>query len=775
MKWRENTALKTLAFLLAVAAYTAAALTGWYQLVNFDVLWDNEGTYGPGDSYTVRYLERQAVNDLECLLDIYSQEARGETLNVYTAQEKTWLENAYSAEKTNLRWQALDSTGKVKFGNTEEAIPDRAQGLNWSTYEWCSRKLDIRQFWGVWRDYAGQASNVDTDQLSAVYSGSWRAELEKAYDDSHVTGGAAETAEQPLSETIYLDQNGEGDLLIVSSDGITYLYAPSVYNVENTNKFGFRYSLAKDEGWKRVGAGPDTPETFQLVMWPDMDLEVKDRFSEAVYTIMNWESAKEIYLCITLLCGVLGVLLTVYLCAGAGHRKGADGITLNWFHRLPGDLVAAVLATAVFVLAWLALEGIFGGGFYGRAAMWEQMLILGTIAAAGAALCLGLLVTFAARCKAHTLLRNTLLWQFFRWCWHLCIRLWHLCGRFWRAGRSAVWAVPLYWKVAVFGMAYGLFTVLTVMRRTGLWLLASAAALAAACLWACQWKKLRRGAQEIIGGNPEYHIDTTHMFPDLRDHADELNSLGRAVSAAVDERLRSERFKAELITNVSHDLKTPLTSIINYVDLLKKENIDNPRAAEYIEVLDRKSQRLKKLTEDLVEASKASTGSLTVTLERLGLAELAGQALAEYAQRLEAQGLTVVQVFPEEEVWVRADGRHLWRVLDNLLGNCAKYALAGTRVYVEVRSQGGYGVLSVKNISRDALNVPPESLLERFVRGDESRATEGSGLGLSIAQSLTELQHGHFQLDIDGDLFKAAVSLPEFQSPVLEMEGSLKL
>jgi len=295
--------------------------------------------------------------------------------------------------------------------------------------------------------------------------------------------------------------------------------------------------------------------------------------------------------------------------------------------------------------------------------------------------------------------------------------------------------------------------------------------LGAACLWAYQWKKLRRGTQEIIGGNPEYHIDTTHMFPDLKGHADELNSLGQAVSAAVDERLRSEHFKAELITNVSHDLKTPLTSIINYVDLLKKENIDNPRAVEYIEVLDRKSQRLKKLTEDLVEASKASTGSLPVSLERLGLSELADQALAEYAQRLEAQGLSIVRVFPEGEVWVMADGRHLWRVLDNLLGNCAKYALAGTRVYVEVKAQAGYGVLAVKNISRDALNVSPESLLERFVRGDESRATEGSGLGLSIAQSLTELQHGHFQLDIDGDLFKAAVRLPEAPPAGLELGG----
>jgi signal transduction histidine kinase len=250
------------------------------------------------------------------------------------------------------------------------------------------------------------------------------------------------------------------------------------------------------------------------------------------------------------------------------------------------------------------------------------------------------------------------------------------------------------------------------------------------------------------------------MLPDLKAHADELNNLGQAISVAVDERMKSEHFKGELITNVSHDLKTPLTSIINYVDLLKKEDIDNPKAAEYIEVLDRKSQRLKKLTEDLVEASKASTGNLSVSLERVELRQLADQALAEYSERLEDQGLTVVRTVPDSQVWVQADGRHLWRVLDNLLSNCAKYALSGTRVYVEVRVHPDSAALSVKNISREALNVPPEALLERFVRGDESRTTEGSGLGLSIAQSLTELQNGRFDVDIDGDLFKATVTLP---------------
>jgi signal transduction histidine kinase len=229
----------------------------------------------------------------------------------------------------------------------------------------------------------------------------------------------------------------------------------------------------------------------------------------------------------------------------------------------------------------------------------------------------------------------------------------------------------------------------------------------------------------------------------------------------VNERIKSERFKAELITNVSHDLKTPLTSIISYVDLLKTTQQTDPKAQEYIAVLDRKSQRLKKLTEDLVEASKASTGVLAVNREKLSAGQLIDQALGEWSERLEAKGLRTVVTLPEGETWLYADGRHLWRILDNLLGNCAKYALEGTRVYLDLARGHGQVVLSVKNISREALNIPPERLMERFVRGEESRTGEGSGLGLSIARSLTELQGGTFDLAVDGDLFKAVVTLPQ--------------
>ncbi len=248
---------------------------------------------------------------------------------------------------------------------------------------------------------------------------------------------------------------------------------------------------------------------------------------------------------------------------------------------------------------------------------------------------------------------------------------------------------------------------------------------------------------------------------DLRLQAEDLNNISVGLAGAVDEKMKSERFKAELITNVSHDLKTPLTSIINYVNLLKSTQQTDPKAIDYIEVLDRKSQRLKKLTEDLVEASKASTGVLSVTREKIGMSQLIDQATAEWEEKLSDRKLTLVSTLPEGETWVYADGRHLWRVIDNLLSNCAKYAMEGTRIYLDLERGKGQVALSVKNISRDPLNVPAERLMERFVRGEESRSTEGSGLGLSIARSLTELQGGTFDLAVDGDLFKAIVTLPQ--------------
>ena len=276
-----------------------------------------------------------------------------------------------------------------------------------------------------------------------------------------------------------------------------------------------------------------------------------------------------------------------------------------------------------------------------------------------------------------------------------------------------------------------------------------------------QLKTLQTAAQKLAAGDLTYTVDTEKMYPVLKEHGDDLNAVSVGMSRAVNERMKSERFKTELITNVSHDLKTPLTSIVSYVDLLKKEPIESEQAQEYIEVLDRQSQKLKKLTTDLVDASKASSGALPVNLEKIDLGELLRQSAGEYTEKFAAADITPVLNVPEAETYVTADGRLLWRVLDNLLGNAVKYAQSGTRLYLELTPGETETVLTLKNISREPLNIPAEELMERFVRGDGSRHTDGSGLGLSIANSLMELMGGKLTLTLDGDLFKAALVFPQ--------------
>ncbi len=276
-----------------------------------------------------------------------------------------------------------------------------------------------------------------------------------------------------------------------------------------------------------------------------------------------------------------------------------------------------------------------------------------------------------------------------------------------------------------------------------------------------QLKALQTAAQKLAAGDLTYTVDTEKMYPVLKEHGDNLNAVSVGMSRAVNERMKSERFKTELITNVSHDLKTPLTSIVSYVDLLKKEPIESEQAQEYIEILDRQSQKLKKLTTDLVDASKASSGALPVNLEKIDLGELLRQSAGEYTEKFAAANITPVLNVPETETYVTADGRLLWRVLDNLLGNAVKYAQSGTRLYLELTPGETETVLTLKNISREPLNIPAEELMERFVRGDGSRHTDGSGLGLSIANSLMELIGGKLTLTLDGDLFKAALVFPQ--------------
>ena len=378
------------------------------------------------------------------------------------------------------------------------------------------------------------------------------------------------------------------------------------------------------------------------------------------------------------------------------------------------------------------------------------------------------LMGICARARAGVLFRHSLSGAVLRWTWRLV-------RGFFRWLRDSFAALPLVWVAMMGGVCVLLGeTVLTLIAFDSyelffwlLWLGAQVLLLAVLCRFFAGLHQLRLVSRKMAQGDLSVRVPAKKLWGPLREQGEDLNRISEGMSAAVDERLRSERFKTDLITNVSHDLKTPLTSIINYVDLLQKQPLE-PQAAEYAAVIARQGQRLKKLTEDLVEASKASSGSLPVNAEPTDLAELLTQAVGEYAPRLEKSNLEPVLQLPGEPVWSMLDGRLTWRVVDNLLSNACKYSQPGTRVYVEAEQREGRAWLRVKNISRQQLNIPADELMERFVRGDSSRTTEGSGLGLNIARSLAELQNGEFGLAIDGDLFKAWASFPLSTPPVRE-------
>lgn len=449
----------------------------------------------------------------------------------------------------------------------------------------------------------------------------------------------------------------------------------------------------------------------------------------------------------------------IFLFFAAGHRKGEIEPRLNMVDRIPLDVYAAAVVIACIFIVAFCTEYLFNTNVFNYSIGIQLVLLALALGGLALGLVLALLLSFATRVKCGKWWRNTIIYRVLRFCWRIIKAVWHWFGRMGRmipiVWRTALIMAGLYLVVlssAFFIYGFGPFWIFVLIVLLAL-------IYAAAIFGAWQMKGIKKAGQQLAEGNFNEKIDTTHMYWEFKAHAENLNSIGDGLAKEVAQRMKSERLKTELITNVSHDIKTPLTSIINYVDLLQKAKTEEERA-EYLAVLDRQSHRLKKLTEDLVEASKASTGNMNVNLEPTNTQEIINQSFGEYSAKLEAGRLNTVISIPEPVPVVMADGRLLWRVIDNLFNNVVKYALPETRVYVDVRVEGSDAVISMKNISRAALNVSVDELLERFVRGDASRTTEGSGLGLNIAKSLTELQHGTFSINTDGDLFKAEIRLP---------------
>lgn len=456
-------------------------------------------------------------------------------------------------------------------------------------------------------------------------------------------------------------------------------------------------------------------------------------------------------------CALAELLFLVFLARAAGRRVGREETVAGWQEKIPFDLYAAVVLGGSAMLVAAAASGT-EDTFQG----FEPIMIAVVLAccAAAYALFLAFWMTLCARVKLGRWWENTVCcWllrlcrRVLRWCWRVLCRAWGALAGFVRG-------IPLVWRTAVGCCVIGvLLFALEGNHADGLLLMLIALLSVAACLLSMQLRRLQKGGEALAAGDLTSQVDTSHMYFDLKRHGENLNAISRGMSIAVEQRLKSERLKTELITNVSHDIKTPLTSIVNYVDLLQREHTPE-QEREYLAVLDRQAHKLKKLTVDLVEMSKASTGNIPCHIARRSVRELIDQTVGEYAEKLSAARLEPVVTLPDEELYCLCDGALMWRVLDNLLSNACKYACAGTRLYIAARREGETVAFSFKNISRDALNVDPDELLERFVRGDSSRTTEGSGLGLNIAKSLVELQKGTFSIAIDGDLFKVGFILP---------------
>lgn len=496
-------------------------------------------------------------------------------------------------------------------------------------------------------------------------------------------------------------------------------------------------------------------------------------------------------------CLLLFAVLTVYLCCAAGRKPGREEVQAAGFNCIPLDIYLAGGGLIIFGLFMVIVQFNDAAGLFTQniqtlcagmlMAGYAMSLIFVSFCFACAAQfktpggywwrnsvcwrCMNLLVKCVKGCFSGCgwLLRKlpkaaAVFWDFLlvlltplRWLW---TQIKKTCAKIGKSVNRVYSMMPLTWQWLLTGFIMVMLLFAALAGRSNLMVVLSLCACVAVVLYGAYcFGILLESAKRMGKGDLDTKVDDKYLIGAFKSFAGDLNDLAGVAVVAAQKQLKSERMKTELITNVSHDLKTPLTSIINYVDLLQKPHTPEEEKT-YLEVLNRQSQRLKKLIEDLMEMSKASTGNLTADITKLDAVESVNQALGEFADKLEKAQLTPVFRHPEESVAMMADGRLAWRVLSNLLSNTVKYALPGTRVYIDVMALEGKVIISLKNISRDELNVDADELMERFVRGDNSRNTEGSGLGLNIAKTLMELQKGQLQLLVDGDLFKVTLIFP---------------
>ncbi len=553
----------------------------------------------------------------------------------------------------------------------------------------------------------------------------------KDYEDA-VKQKAYEELESKLKE---VEKNG----LTMSISEAAEIITDSEYNTKNETVY-VDYSI----------------EDFEIYTTYEKAFELSS-YDEYVVSILkilqNYENA--IYVSVPI-CGILSIIIIAYLVMAIGYRKDKKGIDFNDIDRIPFEIVLIIVGIACLLI------GLVTDNFYYSSANYYKLFMSEIITAYFVVyiLCAIVLTTLIKRIKAKTFIKNTITYKTLR-------LIGKTIKRIKKGIDTATENIKLTWKILleifiyilVMICVFGIFedsTDFAIFLNVCITIYAIYKIIKRANCF----KKIEEQLRKIYEGDNKERLDEECFTKEFTASVRYINDISNGFENAVEEGIKSERLKTELITNVSHDIKTPLTSIINYVDLLKRENIENEKVAEYIEILEAKSLRLKRLTEDLVEASKASSGNVKLNLERLNLGELINQTTGEFQDKFKTRNLELVVTLPEEDIYIEADSRYLYRIIENIFSNVSKYALINSRVYIDMIKKDDKVTIEVKNVSEAKLNISEEELMQRFVRGDKSRFTEGSGLGLSISKSLAELQKGKFEIHIDGDLFKVEI---EFQ------------
>lgn len=458
-----------------------------------------------------------------------------------------------------------------------------------------------------------------------------------------------------------------------------------------------------------------------------------------------------VFLAAAVMAFILLVAQAVWLIRTTGREsKESKEIVLNRFDRIPTELWAVLCGAALVGSIFFACTNPGGILFNG------DIVNMCVVAVPFAFFFMILTLSFARRIKAHNLWKGSLLYRLVR----------QLRNKsYWKRFHSIKGTHKLMIVFIIYAVVCTLCIALTYRSQWFgmVYLLSLLGAFFVVCYIIRDVNRITQGVQEITRGNLDYKVEVNRKISLYSELSEEINHIGDGLKKAVETSLKDERMKTELITNVSHDLKTPLTSIINYINLLKTEKMPTPEAEHYVEVLDSKAWRLRQLTEDLVEAAKATSGNIELEMMPLAFDELMKQALGEFEDKFVSRDLAVVSHYPEEPAMVMADGRRIYRIIENVLQNAYKYALPGTRIYADLTDMDGTVTLTLKNISAAPLNISPDELMERFTRGDAARTTEGSGLGLSIAKDLTRLQGGTFKIILDGDLFKVLIAFPELK------------